>query len=469
MVQHSLFKAIFLVATLLFATAIFSLWIPNYSWHDQQRLLQLLLILAALPLYYSIGGARLLPTPIVGLLGVLFISGFIASLMAEYPIWALREWGRYLGLLLLTITVAHLCRSKAYWYWGILALLTFALFFNGYQFLVYYLMAFLTNIKQLEIDLLFNGFSNPRFLNQFQQIAFPLVAALFLQLLRVKFRYRNLLLLLIGLTLITQWALAYGLGGRGLWAGLLFSHLITLIILPRYWPLLIVQAAAAGIGSLLFLLLFDWIPAWAGIEPTIRSSLRFGLSMREVLWRDAWELFLANPLFGAGPMHFSAIGSSSAHPHQVLLQWLSEWGGIATIAGSLIVFIGGGYLYRLLKTVPEDNPLLGGGWLAILGALLLAQVDGVFVMPYTETWLALLIGLMLGRWGKSYPALFKSQRVVRSLRLGLLLPPLLIFTPLLIYEAPTLPQELEAHWWADHAPRFWIEGRIPFVRDEADY
>ena len=34
----------------------------------------------------------------------------------------------------------------------------------------------------------------------------------------------------------------------------------------------------------------------------------------------------------------------------------------------------------------------------------LAQVDGVFVMRYMETWLAILIGLALARWSIPGPA-----------------------------------------------------------------
>ncbi|MBN0274093.1 O-antigen ligase domain-containing protein, partial [Pseudomonas aeruginosa] len=92
---------------------------------------------------------------------------------------------------------------------------------------------------------------------------------------------------------------------------------------------LIFQLSAAFVGLALYFLLMVGLPTWLGIDMTLMSGMRSGLSLRDVLLRDAWGMFVAHPLLGVGPMHFSAVPNSvGAHPHQMLLQWFAEWGGV---------------------------------------------------------------------------------------------------------------------------------------------
>src|SRR5690606_4273033 len=99
-------------------------------------------------------------------------------------------------------------------------------------------------------------------------------------------------------------------------------------------------------------------------------------------------------------------------------------------------------------------------WLSIAGALILAQVDGVFVMPYTETWLAILIGLAIARWSELQPAP-PAQRIFFMV---LAIPVILIMGNVLINEAPTVPEDSEAHMSRHNTgwtPRCWAQGWIP--------
>src|SRR5690606_7846536 len=122
------------------------------------------------------------------------------------------------------------------------------------------------------------------------------------------------------------------------------------------------------------------------------------LSGREKIWLWAWEMAIANPWLGVGPLHYAAVVNPiAAHPHQVVLQWLAEWGFIATFLAIVITVMGLIYSARYLRQDRAEN-LDAALWVSIVGALILAQVDGVFVMPYTETWLALLLGLAVARW-----------------------------------------------------------------------
>jgi O-antigen ligase len=169
---------------------------------------------------------------------------------------------------------------------------------------------------------------------------------------------------------------------------------------------------------------------------------------------------IANPWIGVGPMHYSAIYNPiAAHPHQVVLQWLAEWGFPATGLALLLGVSGLLHGSRCLRQA-SANELDAGLWVAIVGALVLAQVDGVFVMPYTETWLALLIGLALARWSKQASAR-TGQRLACAI---ITIPVVLILGKVLISEAPTLPVTASDYRKEHHAgwtPRFWSQGWIP--------
>ncbi len=377
-------------------------------------------------------------------------------MLAAWPEWAFKEWSRYGGLLLLALLVGGLAERPT-WQSFILWAMAAVGFIHAYQFLVYYLMAFVTGIRMLDADLLLNGFSNPRFFGQFQVMLMPVLALL---LERCRQQRRVAIAILLALALVSQWCIAFTLGGRGLWLGLLVSHLALLLINRQLWRILALQAGAALLGFLLFLLLFKLIPLWLGLDPILRDSLRTSLSGRERIWRWAWEMALANPWLGAGPMHYSATYNPiAAHPHQVVLQWLAEWGFGATLIALALGAWGLLHGARYLRQ-PSASELDAGIWVAIVGALVLAQVDGVFVMPYTETWLALLIGLALARWAK--PA--TPSRIQPFACALTAIPVLLVLGKVLISEAPTLPQTANDYMNQHHTgwtPRFWSQGWIP--------
>jgi len=221
-----------------------------------------------------------------------------------------------------------------------------------------------------------------------------------------------------------------------------------------------VQLVAALFGIILFILMFILIPAWLELTPDLRDSLRTGLSGREIIWSLAWEMSLAHPWLGVGPMHFSAtFNPVAAHPHQVLLQWAAEWGLPATLMALVLGLWGMGSSVGRLR---GNNPdyMAAARWLAIAGALLLAQVDGVFVMPYVETWLAILIGLSL----PEISALASNRPVQRHLFQVMAIMVVFMTGHVLITEAPVIAESGGADSETnrlDWTPRFWAHGWIP--------
>lgn len=422
------------------------------NWHDQQRILQLLvlsgsslLLLFSFPLTFSGREAHAALLFILGL-------GSVSSFLSANPSWAFKEWSVFAGLMLFSFNISaspEWVRRTALW--GLVVLGGFC-----YQFLLSYLSAFVSGLRELNPGVLLSGFSNVRTMGQFQAMLLPLIAALGLYLRETgRFRLSWLVMLLLAI----QWCISFALAGRGLWLGFAVAHLALCWIGPVGRRFLIVQLSAAFVGLALYFLLMVALPTWLGIDMTLMSGMRSGLSLRDVLWRDAWGMFVAHPLLGVGPMHFSAVPNSvGAHPHQMLLQWFAEWGGVAGLLVVGLMILG---LLRGARYLREQgDPMDAGLWLALVSVLVLAQVDGVFVMPFTQTVLALLVGIAMARWSKPVA----PSPAQRWLCRGLAVVVIVVLGRVLLLEVPGLTaaeeRYLEIHGGGE-APRFWIQGWIP--------
>lgn len=461
-----------LILLVLTCAAIVDAPVTGFGWHDQQRVIQqLILCLAAGWLIFLTMST--LSKPVFYLLTLVLTCGLLSSTLAAHPDWALKEWSRYAGMMILALCIA--CAAGQQWFArSLVYVLLVTAFLNAFQFLVFYLMAFATGIQMFNADILFAGFANPRFLNQFQVLLMPAVAWFILYCWPPQLRYGRLLASVAFATLLVHWCIAFSLGSRGLWLGLAASHLALLLFFSRFWRLLAVQAAAGLAGFLLYQLFFFIIPEWLGQEAWLRSSMRFGLSKREVIWGMAWQMFLDNPWLGVGPMHFAAqINPIAAHPHQVVLQWLAEWGLFATLAACVLAVWGILHGLRFLRDYRAE-PLDAALWLSIGGALAMAQVDGVFVMPYTETWLTIFVGMALARWSaptqQGTLASPSRQRLQTLTYKTLALAVIVILGNVLINEVPTLPQDSQAFMekhGTGYTPRFWSQGWIPMEKAAA--
>lgn len=444
---------------ILFGFSAVETWLSGYGWHNQQRIFQLLLILVTALLAVFLP-QQALPPLVRYILASVLVMGYCSAWLSDWPEWAYKEWARYVGLVILVLLLGALAQQRKLSCF-LLWVMAFIGFIHAFQFLVSYLAAFISGIGMLDANVLFSGFINPRFFGQFQVMLLPVLALLAVQSRQHQHGKVTLLLLAV---LITQWCIAFTLDGRGLWLGLLLSHGAVMVINRHLWRVVALQVITALLGFVLYLLLFHLLPFLLGLDPVLRDGLRTSLSGRELIWQWAYNMALANPWLGVGPMHYAAvINPIAAHPHQVILQWLAEWGFVAT-GLALILGVWGMAKGAAFLRSPVANELDVGLWAAIVGALVLAQVDGVFVMPYTETWLALLIGLALGRWSIPVPAP-RSQRIACAV---LSVPVVLILGQVLIKEVPNLPRAEEAYLQQNHTgwkPRFWQQGWIPMKID----
>ena len=458
-----------LFTSLMLLTATGLDWNENLTWHDQHRIEQIGLLgavaLAALVVWRQdiVSSVMRLPCWVRVMFVLAFSLGLGSALGAAFPRFAALEWATLLLLLGLVLLLAEEARRAgarfdkwAIWLAVALAVVIALKIMAGY-------VAALVEGVLLDTLWLFEGtFSNRRVFGQVASMLVPLLAYPLLTGERSRLQRWGL----FGL-LAVWWMLVIVSGTRGTWLGLMVATLVLGLAAwqaSMRWLRLQVLAAVTGVG--LFVLLFVWIPVWAGLSASVESRLSnfADLSGRAELWHLAWVQVVAHPWLGIGPMHLAAIRNDfGAHPHNSLLQLAAEWGVPAALALVLPVLAGmASLLARLRKNIGYDVLLvcLTAG---LLAASVQSMVDGVIVIPYTQTLLALIAGWALGVYFRG------ASRVVpdtRLLRLGVPVVSLVAFSALMYGIYPEVFNRAEVtQAYADAGkyipPRYWGVGWIP--------
>ncbi|GAB7528854.1 O-antigen ligase family protein [Pseudomonas sp. 3A(2025)] len=440
----------------------------DFSGHDQQRLAQLIIGCSSLAILVFFA----IKKPLISvfevrtkfLIFLIILGGVISSLNAHQPAWALVE----LSVFLLCGGIALSLTQQRLHYGAKLdgLLICFVVFICGlkaFQFFSSTVAAFMTSASVIDTDLLLDGFSNKRFYGQFQTFTLPLLVLPLLYPNRWSSKA-----LLFGL-LSSWWLIAVTGGTRGTWLGMGASLLIALSLgrAGRYWAAW--QLAAAAVGVLLFVGLFSAMPVWLGmsVDNFAGDRLSTSLSAREILWQQAWNMIKEHPLLGFGPMHFADTWNAvGAHPHQAILQWASEWGVPSTLIVMGLALHGLVATWRLLRKRALSNEPVDLLRLclatSLVGAMTQAMVDGVIVMPYSQLWLALVVGwlLALHEWREPLCS-------TNSLSNGLWLACLTLASGMLFYtvirdfpQTERREQQFAQEFGGRYLPRFWMQGII---------
>lgn len=436
----------------------------SMTWHDWQRITQVMLVVFATG-YLLLARARLpLPLRTRTLLAAITAGGILSALLAPYPLWALTEVALMLSCLGLIWATADVRQrlGPAIDQWLVMALLVICSL-KVLQFAVSYVVALTATPVRLDPWQLMEGFSNIRFYGQFITLTLPLLALPLLTRTRSSWQ-RAAAFGLLG----AWWMLAITSGTRGTW----LAMLVTLVVMSatgqhgRRWAAW--QLSGALCGGLLFWCLFSVLPALQAAEVSNHPAARLttSMSLRDSLWLQAAHMIRDNPWLGAGPMHFASIYNGNAvHPHNSLLQWLTEWGVISTLL--LVMLLGQAALAigkRLATT--RVSPLYCCLAASLTAALTQSMVDGVIVMPTMQLWLSLLAGLLLATHSVDTAS---SQggavwRMTALVAAGLL-------AGMVARDAGTLEegkrQFLQAHE-SRLMPRFWNQGLIGSEKSESD-
>lgn len=322
-------------------------------------------------------------------------------------------------------------------------------------------MAFASEVFVFYPSDFFSGFENPRFFGHWVTLTLPLMVHV---VLREADKTREVLRHALWVVVAMWVAFAIASGTRGSWLALGLVTMALPMVGPAGAQLARGTIVAAVCGLVIYLLMFLVVPflmqgsvALVGVE---RLSEGAQLSRRDEIWSLSLKGIAAQPFLGAGPMMFAATNNGvGAHPHNVILQLAYEWGLPLTILLVYVVFWAG--LRQLSVCRQHGNPLRTALLASITGGLIQAQLDGILVMPFSQTLFALLCAWLASLTPRDQYLEMDRGFAVRALccacaiALGILCLPEL--QDLRKWETATL-DEMGA---SQFLPRFWVQGVIP--------
>lgn len=450
-------------------------WNADLTWHDQHRIGQVVLLaataLGALTVWrieVAQAVARL-PRWAGLLLGLGFGLGLCSVATANLPRFAALEWATLFLLVVLGLLLAQQARQAvfAFGHWVMWLCVALAVVI-ALKIMVGY-MAAMISVGRLDTVLLFEGsFSNRRFFGQAASLLVPLLAYPILHRSVPGSAWAALFVLLA-----TWWMLVIVSGTRGTWMALSLAGVVLALVSWRAsaaW--LRIQLMALAVGALLFALLFVGLPAWIDQAAILENRMLklATLNGREVLWSLAWSQIVVHPWLGIGPMHLASIRNDfGAHPHNAILQLSAEWGLPAASAFALLVFAGLWSMLKRLHSAGTEDP--SKGLRVCLTAGLLAagaqsMVDGVIVIPYTQTLLTLVSGYALGLHFRESPVIERAAEP-KGLLFAMTLFLLIALLALAYGAYPEILNRAEATQDFVNAgnalvpPRYWAVGWIP--------
>jgi putative inorganic carbon (hco3(-)) transporter len=457
---------------------------PSLQWHDGQRLGQLLLLAALLCLmlrpaqWRGITDAWSCLQPWTRWAwSVAFLLGLGSSVTAALPRWALLEWGLQGLLLMVVFAVAAQRRTYGEQFdrWLLLLFFATATAYGVSSATIYLtmLLAGPSYEQAFNVLELYHGFSNVRFFGYLQTMLLP-----FLLLPAMWWGTTPVRRMLLWSVPLLWWMLAIGSGSRGTWVALLVGMIAVLLFAGRqgrFWARW--QLAALVGGGVCYGLFVLLVPQWLA-QPAVylhRTGEIMSLSLREVLWTEALQFAWQQPWLGIGPMHFAQTASRiAAHPHNAVLQWLVEWGvpaallltGLCAMAG--LVFAG--HVRRMVQTstgnrVPVQVALLA----ALTGAAAQSMVDGILVMPVSQTLLVLLCGWAMGLYLEERGCVAQGGLVGRIVMAAVTLIAAVVVIRGIAPEIGHIAEREQAYLATyppenpalpNLMPRFWTQGRI---------
>ncbi|AIY43498.1 pilin glycosylation enzyme [Collimonas arenae] len=473
--------AYLVVFAVLFSPLLFFPLVPGAGFHDNQRIIEIFCSTAAI-IVFALYLARNISVNwsgnirLICLLVIFFALGLVSSLFAYSMRHALFEWANSLSLFGMSYIIAReVARESDALFDQILRLCGIGCTFYIFVEIVIYIAIIATGRQPSNGGLIF-GFNNYRFFNHVQTITLPLLC---LWSSRVDGGGKKMFAW--GVASI-WWTLLFLSASRGTFIGVLAGICVTLFYLRKAafpWCRQILWTAMTGLG--LYFLFYVLVPLSLGLQPfgflfsVLDRTIENPSSSRWRLWVRAWEMTLAYPWLGAGPLHFAHYSRDAqigAHPHNWVLQIASEWGVPALLC--LITAIALGFKKLLavrkhLEPIDSKSHLTLAALLTTAVAILVdGLVSGLIVMPTSQLWIVLYVGCA---WG--WTAAMTPVKVVTAMRLS----PLvriggLIGVVMLIYficnglwpEIGNLPfyeeKNLQKDIYADPAyrPRVWLGG-----------
>ncbi|MBI3527692.1 MAG: O-antigen ligase family protein [Betaproteobacteria bacterium] len=312
----------------------------------------------------------------------------------------------------------------------------------------------------------FLEFANVRFFSQYQAYAlFLAVIPMFIPNIGKGWR------LLFFFVAANFWALHWMVGTRAAWLGLF----VAVVVVPAFlrkgkltW--LRWHATAILAGAIIYLVFSHFVQVLPDIAPVpgVNSIVERGqgsIDERIALARTALQLVREHPLLGVGPGQFGLqpYPMNAAHPHNVPLQLLAEYGLIAGTAGiwlGALLFI---FVIRTLREQPSGATDAIGP--SLIAALLMGMTDSLFsgnlIMPQSQVLFCVIAGWIAGRSLPVGTTVYSGAVAFRTHRFAIVSTGLgaVAITTILALEYLPLARDLPA-WLPRWNPHFWQYGRF---------
>ncbi|MEN9423000.1 MAG: hypothetical protein RL122_383 [Pseudomonadota bacterium] len=430
------------------------------EFHDAQRILTILL--ATVLLGKQLWEATWTPLTLT-ILAILATLGLIASSLSPAPLWSGVEFALLFTVFVLTQVLLRSVNEAFIQHIAI----TMFLIQGGYVLRHLWNYAEITlNGYPLNALAIIDGFSNLRFYGQFLVWTIPFCIAVLTTYKSTRWRF------LAMNSLALSWSMAYLSGTRSFFIAMLASIVMTWWLTPTAWKRYVqwlLITAFLGMAYYAFLVL--WLPEILNTpEPETLASYSVHRELtnsngRLDIWLHALQQTGEHPWFGLGPMMTAETGffKTEAHPHNYLIQWLSEWGIPFTLLLSLFL---GYQLWRwcqVMQTHATERQLLALPAVASIGAAATAGLlDGLIVMPISLAYMTIMLGIAVSLQRTWTPDTYRIRLPVWA-NLILLMPSLALagFT---VYQ---LPRVVDAPFTLNPHTRFWTDGSLTFASQYA--
>lgn len=433
------------------------------SWHDQQRLLELLL-LSFILLHEVITRNNESFCNVNNKTRYVFYALITLAITSSYlaisPRHALIELSLFSGLAYLTLFVIRLYRKNNLL---LIKRLTYTLWVSILLYMVSFYVGYITaTIFKAPVTWPnpLTGFSSIRSFNQYQLWTLGLIT---LPLLAFDFkstRTRNWL----HSGLILWWVLLFYSASRGAllaWGlGIFFT---ALVYRKLAWPFIRLQLSHITLGFFSYQILFQLVPYLRGSAVVTGTVMRDTTSDRIELWSQCINLIQNHPFFGVGPMHFAWHSNTSAHPHNSVLQIMAEWG----LPAALLILAVAGYglvcwlkkfnISSLQTKTKLDRNLVVVLFFNLIANAAYSLVDGVIVMPISQVLMFTIIGLMIGYYSKDNVAEVNNKSLFKRIFAGITLATLIWSTLPEILQSASGDAKRFSIGYTAAGPRIWLE------------
>ncbi|WP_024608872.1 O-antigen ligase family protein [Pseudoalteromonas sp. TAB23] len=365
------------------------------------------------------------------ILALIILSAFFSALLSDNKLQAILNLLHF-TLLINVINLGFTLQKN-------INKIFFLLFFLNLFVLCYSLLNysfFIVDQVQPYPDAILYGFYNIRFFNQFQILCIPFVIY-FLQHKELSRAAFILLILNIFLLLLS--------GARGA----ILASLVMFMFGSYYQLINRKQMLKILKCSFISLILFSIYLLYHQDSESINYVIRTSSSLRVEIWSDLLSsLALSNIFIGNGPGVYFSQEYGNSHPHNSVLQILYNWGGIITTFVISLFF----KLFQLCIRYTKNNniPEFNICFLSLLGLLTYSLVSGVIVMPIPQTFIFILIGILLSYLPLNLKVSNKSEK---NIIIYSLLSLFYIFFVILSYNC------LDS---TPYGPNFWSNGQVSF-------